>query len=109
MSQHVGLGEAAEERGDAEQDQAGHEHAPPAEQVGEAAAEQQEAAEGQRVGVDDPGQVVLGEVEGAADRRQRDVHDRGVEDDDELGRGQQGEREPLASLGVRWRSCDECS
>ena len=78
-----------------EEDQAGHEQAPPAEQVGQPAAEQEEAAEGQRVGVDDPGQVVLAEVQRAADRGQRDVDDRGVEDDDELRHRQEREGEAL--------------
>ena len=59
----VGLGEAAGERCAREHDQADDEHAAPAEQVGDATAEQQEAAEGQRVRVDDPRQVVLAEVQ----------------------------------------------
>ena len=56
----VRLREAAGERGDGEQHEAGDEHPPAAEQVGEATAEQQEAAERERVGVDDPRQVVAG-------------------------------------------------
>src|ERR1700727_2517448 len=47
-------GEPAEQRGDREQDDAGDEDPPPAEDVPGPAAEQQQAAEGQRVGVDDP-------------------------------------------------------
>ena len=90
----LGRGEAGGERGDGDQQQAGHEDAAAAEQVGGAAAEQQEAAEGEHVGVDDPGQVLLGEVEGRADRRQRDVDDRGVEDDDELRRAEEDQGEP---------------
>ena len=74
------------------------EHAPPPEQVGHAPAQQQEAAEGQHVGVDDPGQVLLGEVEVLADRRQRDVDDRRVEHDDELGAAEQRQRQPAAAL-----------
>ena len=50
----VVLGEAAGQRGEREEDQAGHEDAAAAEQVGEPAAEQQEAAEREHVGVDDP-------------------------------------------------------
>ena len=88
--------QAAEQRGEREEDEADGEDAAAAEQVGHAPAEQQEAAEDERVGVDDPGQVLLGEVEVAADRRQRDIDDRGVEDDDELGRGEQGECEALS-------------
>ena len=79
-----------------------HEDAAAAEQVGEPAAEQQEPAEGEHVGVDDPGEVVLGEVECGADRRQGDVHDRGVEDDHELGDAEERERLPalLRVIGV---------
>ena len=52
-------------------DDAGHEQPLAAEQVGRAAAEQQEAAEDERVGVDDPLQVGVGEarprwIEGSA-------------------------------------------
>ena len=78
-------------------DEPDHEHPPAPHQVGEAAAEQQEAAEGERVGVDDPREVVLGEVQGAADRGQRDVDDRGVDHDDELRHREQREREVLGA------------
>jgi hypothetical protein len=54
------------------------------EQVRRAPAEQEEAGERDRVGVDDPLQVDDREAEVIADRRQRDVHDRHVEDDHEL-------------------------
>jgi hypothetical protein len=90
----LGRREPGEQRGDPDQQQAGHEDAPATEQVGGAAAEQEEAAEGEDIGVDDPGQVFLGEVERPADRGQRDVDDRGVEDDDELGRTEQDQRQP---------------
>ena len=91
----VALSEAAGERGEGEQPHAPDEHAPPAEQVGQPPAEQQEAAEEERVGVDDPGEVVLREVEIAADRGKGHVDDRGVEYDHELGHGEQGESEVL--------------
>ena len=98
-SQPWALREAAGQRGGGEEDEAGHEHAPAAEQVGQAPAQQQEAAEGERVGVDDPGEVLLGEVEVAAHRGQGDVDDRRVEDDDELRRGEQRQREALTGDG----------
>src|SRR4051794_30638581 len=91
----VVLRQAAEQRRDGEEDEAGGEDPAAAEQGGHAAAEQQEAAEYEGVRVDDPGQVLLGEVEIAADGRQRDVDDRGVEHDDELRRREQDEREAL--------------
>ena len=63
-------------------------------QVARAPAEEQEAAEHQRVGVDDPLQVRVGHVEVLLDRRQRDVHDRRVEDDHELRQADEDENEP---------------
>src|SRR5439155_3031832 len=65
-----------------------------AEQVRGAPAEEKEAGEGDRVGVDDPGQVLLAEVERRANRRQRDVHDGNVEDDHELADARERERQP---------------
>jgi len=89
----------AEQRGQREQDEADHEQPAPSEQVGHPPAEQQKAAERQRVGVGNPREVLLGEPQVLSDRRDRHVDDRGVEDDHELRAGQQGQREPFASLG----------
>ena len=61
----LGLGEPADQRREREQDEPADEDPAAAEEVGKPAAEEQEAAEGQDVGVDDPGEVVLGEVESA--------------------------------------------
>ncbi len=97
----LGRREAGRQRGDGDQQQAGHEDPAAAEQVGGTAPEQEEAAEGEHVGVDDPGQVLLGEVERVADRGQGDVDDRGVEDDDELGRAEQDQRQPAFRLEFR--------
>jgi hypothetical protein len=88
------VGEAVEERGACEHDHACEEDALAAEQIAGAAAEEQEAAEGQRVGVDDPLQVALGHVQVGLDRRQGDVHDRRVEDDHELRQADEAEDEP---------------
>ena len=77
-------GEAGEQRGEREHDEADQEQAPPPEQVGRAPAEQQEAAEDERVRADHPLQVLLREPEVDLDRGQRDVHDRDVQDDHEL-------------------------
>ena len=71
------------------------------EQVGRAAAQHQEAAEGDRVGGDHPLQVVLCEMKPAADRRQGDVHDRDVEDGHEEGGADDGERLPAEGIRVR--------
>ena len=83
-----------------EEQDAGHEDAPAAVDVAEPAAEQQQAAEGQRVGGDDPLEPGTAEAEGALDVRQRDVHDGGVEDDHELGGGDHDERQAQAARDV---------
>ena len=64
------------------------EQAPVPEEVAEPAAEQQEAAEREQVGVDDPGERGLGEPEVLSDRRQRDAHDRHVEDDHQVAQAE---------------------
>ena len=92
--------QAAGQRGEREQQHPGHEDAPAPEQVGRAAAQQQEAREGQRVGVDHPLQVDGGEAQILADRRERDVHDRDVEDDHELRQAGQGQN-PALACGVQ--------
>jgi hypothetical protein len=97
--QHPGAGgEAVEQRGGREDEHAGDEQPAPADEVGGAAAEQQEPAEHQRVGVDHPLQVRRRELEVVLDRRQRDVHDRGVEDDHELREADQHQDEPRVDL-----------
>ena len=97
----LAVGDAAGQRGEREQDEPGHEDAAASEQVGGPAAEQQEAGEGDRVGVDDPLQVDLGEAEAVADRRQRDVDDGDVENDHELRQArQQQSRAQMRRPGV---------
>ena len=77
-------GQAGGQRRRREQGEAGDQHVAPAEQVGGPPAEQQEAAERQAVGDDDPLQVGLGDAEVGLDRRQGHVHDGEVEHDHEL-------------------------
>ena len=96
-------GQAAGQRGRGEEREAADEEPAVAEQVAEPAAQQQEAAEGQQVGVDDPGQRGLGEAEVLADRGQRHVHDRRVEDDHQRCRCT-GRRGPASGRGGRARS-----
>ena len=76
-----------------------HEELPTPEQVAHAAPEQQEAAEGERIAADDPLEVLGREVELLLDRRKRDVHDRDVENDHQVGDSEDGER--LPTLRVR--------
>ena len=80
----LALGQATGQRRRGEQQEPDEQHPLVPEQVRRAPAEQQEAGERDRVGVDDPLQVDDREAEVIADRRQRDVHDRHVEDDHEL-------------------------
>ena len=77
------------------------EDAPAAEQVGGAPTEQEETGEGERVSVQHPLQLCLGEPEAVLDGRQRHVHDRDVEDDHELGDTRQAEHEPVRRPGGR--------
>ena len=90
--------ETAEKRSEREDADAENEDAPTAEQIGRPAAQQEEAAEDERVRADDPLQVLLREPEVGLDGRQRDVHDRDVEDDHELHREDEPECEPLLSI-----------
>ena len=89
-----GLREAAEDRGQDETADPGEQNATPPEQVAGAGTEQQEPTEGERVGVDHPGQRRGAEVEGRLDVRQRDVHDRRVEHEHELGGEDRGHDQP---------------
>src|SRR2546430_1734519 len=63
----LGLREPADERGDREERDSDDEHPPPAEQVRGTPGQEEEAAEGDRVGRDDPLEVLPREMERAAD------------------------------------------
>ncbi len=89
-------GQPAEERARSEERQPGDEQPPPAEQVGEPTAKQKRSAEEDRVSGDHPLQVLLREPEVGFDRRQRDVHDRDVENDHELRGDDQCQCAPAA-------------
>jgi hypothetical protein len=90
----VGCRKRAGERGGGEDPEPEHQDASASQQIGAPAAEQEETAEGEAVGGDHPLQVRLAEVELAADRRQRDVHDRQVDDGHEVRDRKPGERAP---------------
>ena len=90
--------EPVEEGGDGEDHDADEEHALAAEEVARAASEQQEPAEDERVRVHDPLEVGVRHVEVGLDRRQRDVHDRGVEDHHELRHAHEREHEPRVDV-----------
>ena len=84
------------------------------EQVAGPAAEQQQAAEGQGIGIDDPLKVAAGEAERALDVRQGHVDDGRVEHDHELCRRDDGEGQAQPSRraccrgGGRLRGTDLC-
>jgi hypothetical protein len=90
----------ANQRREREHEQPGDERPALAEQVGGAPAEHQKAGERDRVGVDDPLQVGVGEAEALVDRRQRDVDDRDVEDDHELRQAAEGQQQRVARRPV---------
>ena len=103
--QHPARGrQPVQQRREREHDHAGQEDPLAPDQVAGAPAEQQEAAEHQRVAVDHPLQVGGREAEVALDRGQRDVDDRRVEDDHELREADEHEHEPAADLAGRRRA-----
>src|SRR5207302_6680587 len=91
--------EAARERREREDADARDEQAPVAEEVTEPPSEQQEAAVGQEIAVDDPGERRLGEPEVGPDRRERDADDGDVEHDHQAREAKDVERKP-APAGV---------
>jgi hypothetical protein len=72
-----------------EDDQSSGEHSASPDPVGEPAEQQQQAAEDQGVRVEHPLRRPRGEPERAPDGRQRDAHDRGVDDRQERRGAQQ--------------------
>ena len=100
----LGGGEAAQQRGHREQDDPGDEHPAPAEDVPGPAAQQQQAAEGQCVGVDHPLQAGAGESERLLDVRQCDVDDRRVEHHHQLCGGDDDQRQAELAVAVSGRS-----
>ena len=98
-------GDSAQQRRHGEGHDAREEDAPSPDEVAEPSGEEQQAAEGDEERVDDPGQVGLAEVEVALDRRQRDVHDRDVEDDHQLCEAHDDEGNPAPAVragGADW-------
>ena len=94
-------GEGTQQRGEGEPGDADLEDAASSEAISEAAAEQEEAGEGEGVGVDDPlqGREVLAEF--APDGRQGDADDAGVEGGQSRAedRGQQDPAAGATALG----------
>ncbi len=101
------LREPAQQRGQGEERHAAQEHALAADEVAEPAREQQEAAERDQVGVDDPRQVGLGDAEIGLDRRQCDVHDRSVDRVHEHRQADDAERDPAPAVPRARGGCGE--
>ncbi len=97
----LGRSHAAEDRGGREDDESAQEDAFTSGQVAETAGQEQQASEGDKERVYDPGEVGLGEVELVLDRGQGDVHDGHVEHDHQLGQADDSERGPAAGVGRR--------
>jgi len=89
-----GLRERGPQRGDGEQGQPQLEHLASTEPVAEVPAEQQQAGEDERVGVDDPLQVARRRSQAAADGGQRHVDDRVVDADDQHRQAEDHEDPP---------------
>jgi hypothetical protein len=83
-----------------EDGEAGDERAPSAEHVAEAAAEQQQPTERERVGVEHPGERRRREAEVGSDIGQGDVHDGHVENQHQLHREDQGQAHRRATAGT---------
>ena len=88
---------AAGERREREDRDPDQEQPTVSEEVAEAPAEEEEAAEREQVGVDHPRERLLREAEVVADRRERDVHDRPVEDDHQVPEAEDEECEPTGA------------
>jgi hypothetical protein len=95
----LGLGEAAEDRGDGEDPEAGEEDAAARDQVAQPAGEKQEPAERDQVGVHDPCQARLGEAEVLLHVGEGDVHDRHVEHDHQHPDAEDDQRGPAGAVG----------
>jgi hypothetical protein len=97
--QHLeGAGCTTDGGGDGEPEQAADEGPFAPEQIAEAAAEEEQRAERQRVGGDDPLARVVAEAEVLLRARQRDVDDGRVEDDHQLRHGDHREDDPAARV-----------
>ena len=99
--QHRVVRQAAGQRRGREDRQPDHEHAPAAERVRGAAAEDQQAAERDRVSGHDPLHRRGREAELALDRRERHVDDAEVQDDHERRGEDQRQGEPPVPRGCR--------
>jgi hypothetical protein len=104
----LALGKSGEERRSGQNREAEHEHTAGAEYVAELAALQQQAANGDDVGVENPGKAFGGEAEVGLHGGQGHADDGRVEDDDELRRAEKRQR-PSSEVVGHGRVHDVCS
>jgi hypothetical protein len=83
---------------DREQRHPDQEHAPAPDQIADPPGEEQEASVADQIAVDNPGQVLLGEVERALDRRKRDVYYRRIDNAHQVGEANDDESDPAGSI-----------
>ncbi len=96
-------GQAAGGRGDGEDADAGDEGPLVPDRVADAAAEQQQATEGQHVGGDHPALAGVGQVQVGLHARQRDHHDGAVQGGHQLHAGDRDDRDPEHWWKAVWR------
>ena len=78
--------------------EAGEEDALATDEVADTAGEEEEGAEGDHVGVEDPREARLGEPHVGLDAGEGDVHDRRVDDDHEHARAQHVQSDPALAV-----------
>ena len=86
--------ESAQQRADPEDRHAGQVHLSAPDRVGQPSRHHEQRADDDVVGADDPAQVGVGDLEVFADRRERDIHRRDVDDDEEHDGRRDRQREP---------------
>ncbi len=96
-----GLGQTANRRGDREPNQTDDQGPLAPEQITELSTQQQKAAEGQRIGRDDPLPALSRETQRLLSRRDRDRHDRRVQHHHQLRDTEQSENRPSIRFGGR--------
>gem|GEM_PF-4050419 len=94
-------GQPADQRRQRVQPQRADEHAPLAQQVDGAPAQQQKAAAEHRIGADHPLQGLFGKAQARADLRQGHEHDVDIQGVDELREGEQRQAPAQRTVGAR--------
>ncbi len=95
------VGQAGAHRGGGEDGEPDQDHAPAAEHVGQAAAEQEEAAERHGVGRDGPAGRAPDQTDVEPDLGECDVHDGDVEHEHRLGEAEQRQGDPAPPVEAR--------